>query len=255
MNNSIKEVQSPEERELELKRVELLKLSEQLAEKELELMTLRGKVLYFEQRYLLLVGKKYVELDELKAKIAEKISRKNPKSSAARKKATKARKHAKETAKKVHSREIFKKATKNFLPSDDLKTLYRQIALKIHPDRSSDGKNREYRTKLMAEANAAYAALDIKKLKELLNEWESSAEAVAGEGIAFDLVRVIRSINQINNRLQVIEEEINNIMKSEMYKLMIKVEDAEKNGRSLLDELANKVDEDIELAREKFVNL
>jgi len=40
MGNANKNTQSPEERELELKRTELISLSEQLAEKELELMTL-----------------------------------------------------------------------------------------------------------------------------------------------------------------------------------------------------------------------
>ena len=78
MDARIKKINSPEEDELELKRIELTKLLELLAEKELELTTLRNSVLHFEHRYLMEVGIKYVELDEINAQIAEKMARQNP---------------------------------------------------------------------------------------------------------------------------------------------------------------------------------
>jgi hypothetical protein len=62
MDARIKKINSPEEDELELKRIELAKLSELLADKELELTTLRNSVLHFEYRYFKEVGIKYVEL-------------------------------------------------------------------------------------------------------------------------------------------------------------------------------------------------
>src|SRR3972149_9306872 len=78
MDSRIKKINSPEEDELELKRIELARLSELLAEKELELTTLRNSLSHFEHRYLMEVGIKYVELDEINAQIAEKIARENP---------------------------------------------------------------------------------------------------------------------------------------------------------------------------------
>ena len=51
MDARIKKINSPEEDELELKRIELTKLLELLAEKELELTTLRNSVLHFEHRW------------------------------------------------------------------------------------------------------------------------------------------------------------------------------------------------------------
>ena len=70
MDARIKKINSPEEDELELKRIELAKSSELLAEKELELTTLRNSVLHFDHRYYRQVGIKYVELDEINAQIA-----------------------------------------------------------------------------------------------------------------------------------------------------------------------------------------
>jgi len=94
--------------------------------------------------------------------------------------------------------------------------LYRQIAVKIHPDKATNASEREYRTKLMAEVNNAYAAGDIERLRQILQEWESSPASVIGEGIAVDLVRMIRSISQIKGRLKTIEKEIETIKETEI---------------------------------------
>ena len=257
MDTRIKKVNSPEEEELELKRAELANISELLAEKELELTTLKNSVSHFERRYLKEVGIKYVELDEINAKIAEKIARQNPKDTVFQEEAETARETANSTAKDFYSHEIPKEEelSKDFKPSEEIKKLYRQIAIKIHPDKSVNESDREYRTKLMAEVNDAYANGDIERLRQILQEWESSPESVTGEGIAFDLVRMIRSISQINGRLKTIEREVEIIKETEIYGMMIQVQEAEKEDRDLLKELSSKIDSDIKLAKERLKSL
>jgi len=256
MDTRIKKVNSPEEDELELKRAELAKSSELLAEKELELASLRNSVIHFEHRYYRQVGIKYVELDEINAQIAEKIARQNPKDVYSQKESETARETANSTTKEFHSHEIPKEEfSKDFKPSDEIKKLYRQIAMKIHPDRATGEKEKEYQTKLMAEVNDAYANGDIERLRQILQEWESSPESVKGEGIAVDLVKMIRSISQIKGRLKTIEKEIKTIKETEMHKMMIQVQEAEENGRDLLSELADKIDSDIRLVKERLAGL
>src|SRR3990170_8190451 len=218
MDTSKKKTNSPEEDELELKRIELAKLLELLAEKELELTTLRNAVLHFEHRYLMEVGIKYVELDEINAQIAEKIARENPQDTAFQKESEIARETANSTAKEFRSHEIPKEEelSIDFKPSEEIKKLYRKIAMKIHPDRATGEKEKEYQTRLMAQVNDAYAAGDIERLRQILQEWESSPESVIGEGIAVDLVRIIRSISQIKGRLKTIEREIETIKETEI---------------------------------------
>jgi len=254
MDTSKKKINSPEENELELKRIELAKLSELLAEKELELTTLRSFVLHFEHRYLKEVGIKYVELDEINAQIAEKMARQNPQDTDFQEESEIARETANNTAKEFHSHEVpnEEELSKDFKPSEEIKILYRQIAMKIHPDRATGEKEKAYQTRLMAQVNDAYAAGDIERLRQILQEWESSPESVIGEGIAVDLVRTIRSISQIKGRLKTIEKEIKTIKETEMHKMMMQVQEAEKSGRDLLNELSAKIESDIQLAKERL---
>ncbi len=123
----IKKLNSPEEDELEIKRAELAKSSELLAEEELELTTLKNSALHFEHRYLMQVGIKYVELDEIYAQIAEKITRQNPQDAAFQEESEKTRETANSTAKEFHSHEIPKEKeeelSKEFKPSEDIKKI------------------------------------------------------------------------------------------------------------------------------------
>lgn len=68
----------PEDRELETKRGELTALEANLAERELQLTSLRAELSSFERKYLAEVGSRYAILDELKAELAERLAAENP---------------------------------------------------------------------------------------------------------------------------------------------------------------------------------
>src|SRR4026208_1245620 len=61
----------PEERYLQRKLAELAEVESLLAQRELELHTLRGSLLTFEKQYEVAVGEKYAQLDELRMRIAD----------------------------------------------------------------------------------------------------------------------------------------------------------------------------------------
>ena len=250
MKTGLTRGQTPEEKELSKKLSELAELETELAQRELDLATLQAELHTFQQGYLGTVGVRLAELDEIEAQIAEAEARLRPKDTRFHKKAAHARAQAQQSAEATGIAEETKKD--KFKPSEHLKTLYREVAKRIHPDLAVDEQERLRRQKLMADANLAYEEGDETKLQTILAEWENSPESVKGEGIAAELVRVIRKIAQVKRRLGAIKIEITQLEKSDLYKLKIKAERADDEGRDLLAELASQVGERIAVARERL---
>lgn len=232
---------SPEERELQTKTAELASLESELAERELELATLRAELRAFETRYLSIVGAKFAERDALEAQVADIRARRYPAASYVHQRAADARRKADESATAVNAA-LGLATDGEFKPSEQLKGLYRAIARRVHPDLSVDEGGRNRRTQVMAEANLAYAEGDERRLRLLLEEWESSPDSVEGEGVAADLVRTIRKIHQAKQRLQRIGAEILEVRDSDLYRLRSEVESAKVHGRDLLAEMAQQLD-------------
>jgi hypothetical protein len=246
MKNEIVKRETPEEREMRKKLNELTELEEKLSKKELELATLRAELNAFEAMYMRIVGVKYAKLDEIEAKIAEAKLRENPTNKVAQEEATQARAQAdesKEALGQVH--EVFEK----FIPSDTLKKLYREVAKRVHPDLAEDDSERLKREELMTKANRAYQENDSEKLRAILTEWEDSPDSVKGKGAGAELVRLIRKIAQVEDRLRRIELETVKLKESDLYKLKKKVEAAEIQGKDLLSEMGEEVEKEISKAK------
>lgn len=248
MHTEITHRVSPEEEELAKKRKELALLQAELADRELFLTDLRAELWAFEALYLRQVGILYAELDDWNAKIAERLAEQES-TDEARSAAAQARTQAEESKSAV--REAAAKG-EGLKASPELKKLFREVAMRIHPDHATDEADCHKREQLMKEANAAYERGDAAALRRILEEYENSPESVKGVGVAADLVRVIRQIKQIGARLSQIEVEIAGLIDSDIAKLRAKVDAASAEGRELLSEMAEDVRKRIDVAHGRF---
>ena len=239
---------SPEEEELAKKHAELASLQGQLADRELHLANLKTQLAAFEGHYLRCVGVLYAELDEWSAKLAELLAEEVG-TEKARATASKARVQASESYATSHSEAA---EAKDITISPELKSLYREVAKLIHPDLATDNSNRKHRERLMAEANRAYANGDGEGLRRILQEYEDSPDLVHGDGVAADLVRVLRQLKQVKKRLAHIEEEIAALAESDIANLQAKFDKASKHGRDLLVEMATNVQDCINAVKEQY---
>jgi hypothetical protein len=241
--------QTPEERELDKKKAELAILETTLAERELDLATLQGELRAFEARYLRTMGSLYSELDDLHARLAEAQARRHPRDREFRTHAEASRAKAEASAHAIEDALTSKR--NEFIPDDNLRKLYREVARRIHPDLSTNDVERRRRTTLMADANRAYAEGNEDELRKILDDWQSSPESVDGEGTAAELVRTIRKIHQVEQRLANISTEIQRLTSSELYDLKRQVEGAHERGRDLLAEMAGQLLEELEPLRSR----
>lgn len=249
MNTRTYSPTKPEDEELARKRVELAQLESELADRELYIATLRAELGAFEQRYLRIVGARYAELDDISAQLAEHLAQDHSEDERYREASKQAREVANESRSGLES---YVDEPARAVPSQELKSLYREVAKRVHPDLSSDPADRKIRQRLMAEANLAYELGDVSRLKRILEEYECSPETVPGEGTAAELVRVIRKITQVKSRLIDIEQEAVAVTGSELAKLKAKSEAQERQGRDLLAEMAAQVDMQIAEARQRL---
>ncbi len=243
-------IPKPEDQELAHKLAEQAVIEGELAERELRAANLRAELSAFERRYLHFIGARYAELDEYKAQLAERLAQQQPGNERAQTAAREARARADET--KSAAGEKSSQEPRAFESTPKMKRLYRDVAKRIHPDLTSDRDDRAKRQQLMAEANQAYEQGDAARLTKILNEYECSAESVKGEGPGAELVRVIRRLSQARGRLAEIEAELQQLVRSDLHQLQVRVAEAEKGGRDVLKEMTEKVDAQIAQARERL---
>jgi hypothetical protein len=238
----------PEDHELAQKRADLAALRATLLEREVEVEDLRAQVASFRGVYLRRVGTHFAELAEWRARILELKAVLDP-SDEAKARAQAAREQARQSFQDTHGEEAEAPA---FQPSPALRTLYRDLARRIHPDFCQNAEGLERRTRFMAEANRAYEANDVEALQRILDEYHEGIEATESEGPNAELSRLNRQIIRAKGRMAALDRETDALGKSQMGMLKRDSEIAEQEGRDLLAELAKSVMEQIGRAEVEF---
>jgi hypothetical protein len=126
-----------------------------------------------------------------------------------------------------------------------LKQLYRQLARRFHPDLALDDADRLYRTGIMKAINAAYAAGDLVRLKELVQE-PDSADRLEYAQTDQQLVQALYvELTRCHRRLKEIKEELLRLENHKSARLMRRAERFASQGRDLLTELYRDMQDEI----------
>ena len=244
--------QRPEDAELSRKQSEFGELQSRLADLELQLLTLRLELAEFEKLYYAKVGALYAELDELEAQIAEQQARSQPLNPAAAHAASKARVKADESRRAVDSTLSLPAPVER---SRTLKDLYHAAAKQLHPDLAQDDNDRAIRQRLMAEANLAYEKGDENRLREILNEYHSNPDLIAGNHTGAELVRTIRKISLATTKIKRVETELSELNTSELGQLRATMNEGKSKGQDVLENLANSLRKRIQEKRRHLDNI
>jgi hypothetical protein len=238
----------PDEVALLDKRKQLVIVRTTLAERESELAQIRAQLKTFEGRYLRQVGILYAELDDLEARIAEREVDLYD-SDAARQRAEEIRQRAQETHDAAFGDAY---QAEEFDPPPSLKTLFRDVAKRIHPDFARDDAEQKHFTLLMARANQAYSCGDTETLQRLLDDHREINASIAGEGAVAELLRITRQIEHAERDIATLDAERHSLLAGEVAHLHLDAESAAREHRDLLTELATSLREQIADAQRRF---
>ena len=216
------------------KRERLAAVRAALAEREADIAQIRAQLKAFEGRYLQRVGVLYAELDEIAARITEREVDLYD-SDSARQRAQEARQRAQETHEAAFGAD---QEPVEFDPSPSLKTLFREVARRIHPDFASDDAEQKHFTLLMTRANHAYNCGDAETLQRLLDDHLEVNASGSDEGDGVTLLRLARQIQHAVRDIARLDGEQQTLLQSEIGQLYSSAEAASHEDRDLLTELA-----------------
>ncbi len=135
----------------------------------------------------------------------------------------------------------------------ELKTLYRRLARRFHPDLATDPAERERRNRLMAEINAAYSERDLDALRLLVAQPEN---ARIDEPIAVLQLRQLQQIHeQLARRIGELRFRRSELFNGEMMSLKIQASLASHRKRDLLQEMADQLELDYRASLDRLDKL
>jgi hypothetical protein len=132
----------------------------------------------------------------------------------------------------------------------DLKTLYRQLCRRFHPDLSQDPQERAWRTEMMAAVNAAYEAQSLVELQALAARPTRPPGRDAARGGDRQRLEALRGqLRHIRDRIREVEGEIYDLTHGSLVEMSLQVKLASRDGQDLLAEMSAEVEKDLERKR------
>jgi DnaJ-class molecular chaperone len=127
----------------------------------------------------------------------------------------------------------------------ELKGLFREAAKAFHPDLAEDAHDRTRRERYMADANQAYGEADAARLQELLDRWRRDEQAGPPADSTSQTARLLRQIERVERAVDTTRSRISELKGGDAYALYTASHDRERDGRDLLAELAEEINEGI----------
>jgi hypothetical protein len=218
-------------------------LRDQLAELEEEHATLLSELRAFESDYLRTVGVVDVQVQELEARILTIVWERSGESSD-RIAAFRAGDRFRETTTAMRA----VPPPPGPKPTDDLKSLFRDAAKRMHPDLVSDPAGRAHAEAFMKRLNDAYRDRDAEAIGNLVRQWETSPYASglpAAEGASSALAAAVAHAQQ----------RVAEIRSTDLARLMEESFRASMEGRDLLAELRSQAETALAAAKARLQDL
>ncbi len=138
--------------------------------------------------------------------------------------------------------------------SEDIKRLYRQLALRYHPDRARDDASRRQCSGFMADINDAYRRNDVAALRAYMRRSERDAK-ISRETPHARLVRLKQEHKILLGIAIRLRGELDSLLSNETYKLRERVVEEKERGGDLITRIVVNVRRELETANRRLKEL
>ena len=232
--------QPPPTRELQARLTLLARMQSDANALEEEYERVREEIQVFEKRWKPAVGKRYLELEEIKEKAvrARKLIR-------LAQAGTLHQGADADTVSPESPQQVFR-------PEIELRKLFRELARRVHPDRAEDSEDRLRRHEFMSEASRAYRNKDHRRLQWLLEHWLATPRLAPGRDHHSRIARTNQKIAWARYRIQEMNHLIAELHSSSLAEMRRECDAAMALGRNLVAEMRARVMRDIEKAQADY---
>lgn len=139
-------------------------------------------------------------------------------------------------------------------PDDsELKTLYRELAKRFHPDLTTDSQEKEWRESMMAAVNAAYEKHDLEALLELQQKPDRPVRAMV-QSRGEILMQLSTEVLRLDEVIQKLTRQLDELANSALAQLQLEVSMARQSGQDLLGQIARELELDIARTQAKLAS-
>lgn len=248
------ELRTIPDQEIEYLRAQIAQKREHVAVLELELFNTRAELANFTEKYNARIAPLERRLARLKRQLKEALAaRRNngtPKQQVDFSRATqdKARKHEQARRGRDNGGEPLAGSESQAVDSqteERLRTLFRDLAKRFHPDLVSDPQEKAWRQGIMSQVNEAYTHRNLKRLAELAQTPDLERKTPL-ETRAQEVARLKREIAYLDNLIGELQQTCRELDHSPAMQLRMEVNLARQAGHDLLSDMAANLDERIE---------
>ena len=261
-NNNYKSLQSTKDSELTMLRLRLNKKREYIAILELELFNTRVNLHEFMIIYQDKVGHLEEYIRSLRRRLYQELeSQRSPGDSASDNGHDEDIKEEEEftyTDRDENNgwRTINNEKKSKYSPKmeEQIKTLFRSLARRFHPDLTSDPEEKKWRQEIMTRVNQAYANRDLKALRSLAEQPDRPIDApdLSRE----EEISALRAeLKRLDGVIQDLKTRIRHLEESPAWQLKMEARLKRRSGADLLTELEAKFKEQIEDLEERLIIL
>lgn len=219
---------------------EVARLESLLAERRTELTRLQEEMRVFKARYTEVVGGRLAELSEIEREIRLAEARLLG--------------VEKEDESDAHGHEESVGQEGSVPVGKAMRKLFWAVAKMFHPDKASDEREAKHRHTIMAEASRAYREGDVESLHTLLGDEQLQSLCAGGTG-EVETHDMEARLLKLEIDLRTVEFGIKRIRQDGLYHTMLKVEEAAREGRDALSQMAEQIDRQIRKARYRLAHL